>query len=80
MINPTKRGPVLLKPFLCMEFLSLLIEKAVNNKSWKPFVLKATIKISHLSFVDDALLLDRADVNSCKYMKNVVHKFESLWG
>ena len=64
MINPTKRGPVLLEPFLCMEFVSLLIENAVKNKSWKPFVLKATIKISHLSFVDDVVPLARADVNS----------------
>jgi hypothetical protein len=66
---------------LCMEYLSLKIFEACNDKSWKP--IKASRNgptFSHLFFSDDLLLCAEASTTCCQSITRVLDNFCSLSG
>ena len=66
---------------LCMEYLSLKIFEACNDKSWKP--IKASRNgppFSHLFFADDLLLCAEASTTCCQSITRVLDNFCSLSG
>jgi hypothetical protein len=66
---------------LCMEYLSLRIFEATQDKTWKP--IKASRRgpfFSHLFFADDLMLFSGTSEKSCLAMKKVLDNFCALSG
>lgn len=84
--SPT-RGLRLGDPFslylfvLCMEKLSLLINKKVSDRSWKIVkVLKDGPGYSHLLFADDVVFFSQAIRNRARIIQGIVNHFYSYVG
>lgn len=64
---------------MAMEYLLIQIIEAIKSKMWKPFKLKNhDIKISHLLFVDEVLLFDKANDSSIHIIKLLYKIFFKL--
>lgn len=68
-----------LSPYLfiiCMEFLSHLIERKCDNKSWTPVkTSKNGLPFSHLFFADDLVLFAHANLENYLAIKDVISEF-----
>ena len=68
-----------LSPYLfimCMEFLSHLIERKCENKSWTPIKTSRNgLPFSHLFFADDLVLFACANLENCQAIKDVLSEF-----
>jgi hypothetical protein len=80
-----KKGIILGDPIspylfvLAMEVLSLLLEEAASGSSGFIFHPKCSaIKLTHLCFADDLLILSAAHLRSIKAIKEVLREFEDL--
>lgn len=61
---------------LAMEYLSILINHAINNKTLRPFKFKShNLEVSHLLFADDVLLFAKADNTSINTINSIIHDF-----
>jgi hypothetical protein len=66
---------------LCMEYLSLRIFEACQNKNWKSIkASRSGPSFSHLFFADDLLLFADASVKSCRTILTVLEDFCSHSG
>lgn len=61
---------------LCMEVLSQMIVKAVNEKRWSPIrVARDNPGISHIFFADDLLLFGEASFSQARMMEHLLATF-----
>lgn len=61
---------------LCMECLSNTINNSIKMKYWKPVkIVRKGPALSHLFFVDDLVLISKAELNSCKNIENTLQIF-----
>ena len=61
---------------MCIEFLSHLIERKCENKSWTPVKTSRNgLPFSHLFFADDLVLFARANLENCPAIKDVLSEF-----
>ena len=61
---------------MCMEFLSHLIERKCENKSWIPVKTSRNgLPFSHLFFADDLVFFAHANLENCLAIKDVLSEF-----
>lgn len=61
---------------MAIEYLSFLINKAINTKTWKPFdLINQNFNLSHLFFADDVLLFAKADEKTIHTIKTIITDF-----
>lgn len=61
---------------LCLERLSQIINKSVEDGRWKPFTVRRNgLKISHLCFADDMLLFAEASVDQMNKIHQCLDEF-----
>lgn len=61
---------------LCLEYLSNLINEAVENKKWVGIKTdKSGIMISHLMFADDLILFAKAEEGNCRVFMDILNTF-----
>ena len=61
---------------LCMERLCHLIDRAVEDKKWKPTSLsRGGPKLSHICFADDLILFAEASVKQVRVIRKVLETF-----
>uniref|UniRef100_A0A2N9HP80 Reverse transcriptase domain-containing protein n=1 Tax=Fagus sylvatica TaxID=28930 RepID=A0A2N9HP80_FAGSY len=66
---------------LCMEYLSLKIFEACNEKKWKPIrASRSGPAFSHLFFADDLLICAEASTSCCTTISRVLEEFCSVSG
>ena len=68
----------LLSPYLfilCLERLSIKLDKAVCDKLIHSINFRARVRLSHLFFVDDSFLFTRATVTDCKNLGRLLLNF-----
>lgn len=68
-----------LSPYLfvmCMEKLSLLIQKKVDQRQWQPLSCsRGGPKVSHLLFADDVLLFTKANISQARVVSSTLKEF-----
>lgn len=57
---------------LCLECLSVLMEKEVRDRTIHPIGFKGRIRISHLFFADDIFLFTKAKVMVCQNLNRIL--------
>ncbi|XP_028089245.1 uncharacterized protein LOC114289680 [Camellia sinensis] len=61
---------------LCLEYLSITINKACDENLWAPIKLsRGGPQLSHLFFVDDLILFGKATKSNCECIKNILQDF-----
>ena len=60
---------------LCLERLSIKLDKAVLNKLIHPISFRGRVRLSHLFFTDDIFLFTRANVRDCKNLGGILLNF-----
>lgn len=65
---------------LCLEYLSRLIKKATNNSAFNFHPKCGALKITHLAFADDLMLLARGDQTSIEILMECLRDFGSRSG
>lgn len=64
---------------LCLEYLSLQIENAVQIKKWNPFALnKSKLKIFHCFFADDLVLFAKTEVKNASSIVSILNGFSKI--
>lgn len=72
-----------LSPFLfvlCLEYLSRLLKVATNDSEFNHHPRCAQLKITHLAFADDLILVSRGDPASVKILMDCLHNFGNKSG
>lgn len=66
---------------LCMEYLSLRIEHAIQHYNWKPIRIGRNYpNLSRVSFVDDVMIFEATDSNTLSTMKETLRDFYARSG
>ena len=66
---------------MCLERLSQIINRRVEENSWKPFSVRRNgLKISHLCFADDMLLFTEASLEQLEIVSQCMDMFCSTSG
>ncbi|XP_056688797.1 uncharacterized protein [Spinacia oleracea] len=65
---------------LCLDRLSMLIQKEVDLGHWKPITLSRTVKISHVFYADDVFLFGHATPQNMESMLDVLKGFGEISG
>lgn len=65
---------------LCLDRLSVMIEKAVLEGSWKPLKLSKTISVSHAFYADDVFLFGNATSANIETMFRTLNHFGNMSG
>ena len=60
---------------LCLERLSIHLEKVVQDKLLHPMSFRGRIRISHLFFIDDIFLFTKATTRDCKRLNTILQTF-----
>lgn len=60
---------------LCLERLSIQLEEAIQDKTIHPIGFRGQVRITHLFFMDDISLFNKAKVQVCQNLNKILMTF-----